>query len=263
MSHKKNICKNIHIAVIFCITLVSFIAYIYLVDFESKSSKKTKKNNSKFDCSHISIPDSVIIAPTDVLNDQNDVHLAYAQAFGLKKVFISNAEFEEECNEVVKEQKLIRIENNPLYRIKELKHSYPYVTPEMADLLNEISYRFKRQLPEFKKDNFLFLITSALRTNETQLNLSRHNRNAAPVSAHLFGTTVDISYKNVYNIKQDTIIADYDAIQALTRAIQELRMECKLAVVRERKQACFHTTVVVCPPTIFSTSINESQTSNL
>ncbi|MGC3978238.1 MAG: hypothetical protein QM751_08480 [Paludibacteraceae bacterium] len=37
-----------------------------------------------------------------------------------------------------------------------------FKAPEAADLLNEISYRFKENLPEKKKNDFLFLVTSPL-----------------------------------------------------------------------------------------------------
>lgn len=181
-----------------------------------------------------------------VLNDKNDVHLAYAKVAGLKKLYISNQEFEEECDEAVKEQTLVKIDDNPLYYVKKLRHSYPYVIPEMGDLLNEIAYRFKKNLPEKLKNDFRFVITSGLRTNETQQDLSKYNRNASATSAHLFGTTVDISYKDFFSAKQDTLVQDWEALQALTKTMQQLRMECRFVSVRERRQACFHTTLVVC-----------------
>ncbi|VBB48607.1 conserved hypothetical protein [uncultured Paludibacter sp.] len=241
--------KNIKAILIATITLICLVSYIYITSHNRYSEKKQKRTAHKTDCSKtVIIPDSVLIVPTNVLNDKNDVHLAYAQAYGLQKLYTSNLEFEEDSAEMVKEQKLVHIKNNPLYHVKELKHSFPFIIPEMADLLNEIAFRFKQKLPKGKKNDFLFVVTSALRTNETQFDLSKCNRNAAPISAHLFGTTVDISYKDFYNTTQDSLYSDFDCVQALTKAMQELRQECKLAVVRERRQACFHTTVIPCPP---------------
>lgn len=241
--------KNIKVLIIGSVTFISFFAFIYLAFTHSNKLENKKQAIVRTrDCSKQLVNDTIVISPTTVLDDKNDVHLAYAQAYGLEKIYISNQEFEEDSTQMLKEIKLVHLKNNPLYHLKELKHSYPYVIPEMGDLLNEIAYRFKKELPEKKKNDFLFMVTSALRTNETQLNLSRRNRNAAAVSAHLFGTTVDISYKDFYNVRQDTTISDYDAVQAITRTMQQLRQECRLVTVRERKQACFHTTVVVCPP---------------
>lgn len=245
---RKNINKKA--LLIGLVTIISFFAFIYLNFTHSNLKIENKKAiaGKQWDCSKQRVNDTIVISPTKVLDDKNDVHLAYAQAYGLEKIYTSNLEFEEDSAQMTKELKLIHIKNNPLYHLKELKHSYPYVIPEMVDLLNEIAYRFKKELPEKKKDEFLFMVTSGLRTNETQLNLSKRNRNAAAVSAHLFGTTVDISYKDFYNVQKDTTMSDYDAVQAITRAMQSLREECRLITVRERKQACFHTTVVVCPP---------------
>jgi len=57
---------------------------------------------------------------------------------------------------------------------------------------------------------------------------------------------VDISYKNFYNTETDSIESSYEAVQALTNVLVEMRQECKFLAVRERHQSCFHITVVVC-----------------
>lgn len=238
--------KNKKTLVPIFIILTCLSIYIYKSNSHKNSDKNTKKSSYLIDCSGLDIPDSVKVLPTMVLNDKNDVHLAYAKVAGLKKLYISNQEFEEECDEAVKEQTLVKIDDNPLYYVKKLRHSYPYVIPEMGDLLNEIAYRFKKNLPEKLKNDFRFVITSGLRTNETQQDLSKYNRNASATSAHLFGTTVDISYKDFFSAKQDTLVQDWEALQALTKTMQQLRMECRFVSVRERRQACFHTTLVVC-----------------
>lgn len=239
--------KKLKALIIAIITSVSLLFIIYFVSKPLLSKNKTISHNYKTDCNRSEfIPDSVKLFPTNVLNDKNDVHLAYAQAFGLQKLYTSRLEFEDDSAQMVKEGKLIHIKNNPLFHITELKHSYPFLIPEMVDLLNEIAYNFNKNLPEQYKNDFKIVITSALRTNETQLYLSKSNRNASPVSAHLFGTTVDISYKVFWGIKQDTLVSDYYAVQALTKSLQDLRMKCRFATVKERRQACFHTTVNPC-----------------
>jgi hypothetical protein len=68
------------------------------------------------------------------------------------------------------------------------------------------------------------------------------------LSCHLYGTTVDISYKNFFNTKTDTLESSWEAIQAMTKVLVEMRKECKLLAVRERHQSCFHITVVCCKP---------------
>ena len=115
-------------------------------------------------------------------------------------------------------------------------------------MLNEIGFRFQKRLKEKKYHNYRFRITSLIRTVETQNSLSHFNRNATLHSAHLFGPTVDISYKNFYNTEKDTIESSYEAVQTLTKVLVEMRQECKFLAVREHKQSCFHLTVVVCKP---------------
>lgn len=114
------------------------------------------------------------------------------------------------------------------------------------DMLNEIAYKFRKRNKEKKLNNYAIVLTSLLRTDETQVKLSRRNGNATGNSAHIYGTSVDISYKNFYNLDTDTLESNWEAIQELTKTLVEMRKECKLLAVRERKQSCFHVTVVVC-----------------
>jgi len=81
---------------------------------------------------------------------------------------------------------------------------------------------------------------------ETQEKLSHRNGNASDRTAHYYGTTVDISYKHFYNLDNDLIVPSWEIIQELTQTLIEMREECKILAVRERKQSCFHITVVVC-----------------
>ncbi len=189
------------------------------------------------------------IAPTRKLKDQNDVQLLHAQANGLKNIYISNASFEADSARLVKEQILIHLHNNPSYRVKEMTHSYPYTTPEMGDLLNDINVIFQEKMKDTKQDKYLFRVTSGLRTTETQQELTSRNSNASTQSAHLFGATLDVSYKEFYNETKDTIEANFYAADALRRTMEELREQCRMMIVRERRQACYHFTVVVCAPT--------------
>ncbi len=114
-------------------------------------------------------------------------------------------------------------------------------------MLNEIGFRFQERLKEKKYD---FRITSILRTVGAQSKLGKRNGNAIGHSAHIYGTTLDISYKNFYNTKKVTIESKMEPILAITKVLTDMRKECKLLVVRDRHQSCFHITVVVCRPPI-------------
>ena len=196
-------------------------------------------------CDHVKNANAPI-SPSGKLNDQNEIHLVHAQKNGLKTPFTTNAEFLSKIDSLKNNFILAEVTETPFYQIKSLTHSQPYLIPEAVDMLNEIGYRFQQRLAEKKYDNFRFRITSMLRTEEMQNNLSHRNSNASSHSAHLYGTTVDISYKNFYNVKKDTVESSYEAVQTLTKVLIEMRQECKFLAVRERKQSCFHLTVVVC-----------------
>ena len=183
------------------------------------------------------------------LNDDNGLQLIHAQANGLKKIYIFNHLFEEDSARLVAQNLLVRLKNNPLYHIKELTHSYPYATPEMAKLLNDIGLHFREKLRKKNQDHFRFLITSALRTKESQGTLSARNQSATTRTPHLYGDTIDSTYKEFYNIQADSIEQNYHAANALRETMLDMREQCRLVAVRERRQACYHFTVVNCDPT--------------
>ncbi len=182
------------------------------------------------------------------MNDKNDIQNIHAQANGLKDIYISNASFEADSAQLASNHILVRLRNNRLYHVKELTHSYPYVTPEMADLLNTIGMHFYEKIKKKNLGYYRFLVTSALRTNETQQDLTSRNSNASTQSAHLYGATVDITYKEFYNVNTRTIEQNYLAADALRETMLDLREQCLLLVVRERRQAVYHFTVVNCDP---------------
>ena len=199
------------------------------------------------ECDHVHFA-SPSISPSSKLNDPNEIHLIHAQKNGLKFPFVTNVEFDSKIDSLKRKQVLLEVTDNKFYQLKSLYNSKPYLIPEAVDMLNEIGYRFQRKLKEKKYNNYRFRITSLLRTEETQNKLSHFNHNATLHSAHLYGTTVDISYKNFINTKKDTIESSYEAVQTLTKVLVEMREECKFLAVRERHQSCFHITVVVCQP---------------
>lgn len=206
-----------------------------------------KKNIEIFDCNR-ELYANVPIESHRKLNDDNDVQLLHAQANGLKNIYISNQAFEEDSALLVEQHQLVRLRNNPLYHIKDLTHSYPYTTPEMAKLLNDIGLLFREKMRNKNKDHFRLMISSALRTNESQGNLSSRNRNAHTQSTHLYGATIDITYKEYFNAQADSLEQNAYAADALRETMLDMREQCRLVVVRERRQACYHFTVVNCDP---------------
>ena len=229
---------------------VIIISGILLAVFTKNNKSHTAyeyKNYEVVDCNR-ALYATAPIEPIHKLHDDNDVQLLHAQANGLKNIYISNQSFIEDSAMLARQNILVRLKNNPLYHLKDLTHSFPYVTPEMAQLLNDIGLIFRQKLRDKNKDHYRFLITSALRTNETQGNLSTRNRNAHTQSTHLYGATIDITYKEFYNTKADSIEQNIYPADALRETMLELREQCRLVAVRERRQACYHFTVVNCDP---------------
>jgi hypothetical protein len=233
--------SNKKIYILFGLSLLLLLGISLTVYFfKNKTSKAIISN-----CDPVHYA-NIPIAPSNKLNDKNDIHLLNAQKNGLKKTFVTNADFDDEIDDYVRRSILVEVVDNPLYQLKNLTSSRPYLIPEAVDLLNEIGYRFQTELKEKKYKNYRFRITSLLRTEEDQNKLTHRNSNATMHSAHLYGTTFDISYKDFCRVDNDSIESRYETVQALTNVLVKMREECKFLAVRERKQSCFHITVVVC-----------------
>ncbi|MFT3753476.1 MAG: DUF5715 family protein [Paludibacter sp.] len=242
--------KNKKKAIILTVCLlvgICIITYIGII-FLRQIKKEAPLSKTYEQCDHVHFA-SAPIEPSDRLNDPNEIQLLHAQTNGLKQPFATNDEFNARIGNLVRKSILVQVTENRFYQLKSLSHSQPYLIPEAIDMLNEIGYRFQKRLQEKKYNNYRFRITSLLRTEETQNNLSHRNSNATrSISCHLYGTTMDISYKNFFNTKTDSIEASYEAVQTLTSVLLEMRRECKLLAVRERHQSCFHITAVLCKP---------------
>lgn len=244
-SHHKNRHKAIFITI--GITFIAAFSALYFIHKRNNIQPKSVSKNYS-DCDRIHYP-SAPIQPTEKLNDLNDIQLIHAQKNGLKIPFRTNEEFNQQIHKLIRQSVLLPVVDNRYYQIKSLTHSQPYLIPEAIDMLNEIGYRFQERLKEKKYTNFKFRLTSLLRTGEAQSTLSRRNGNATKSqSCHIYGTTVDISYKNFINTKNDTIEPSYEAVISLTKVLSDMRKECKILAVRERHQSCFHITVVCCDP---------------
>lgn len=181
----------------------------------------------------------------DKLNDDNNVHLAAARRMGVGP-FASNAAFEAAKTQLVSQGRLQEIKDCESYQLKNLTHSYPYVVPAAIRMLDEIGQRFEGKLERLQIPPFRMQISSVLRTMESQSGLGKHNFNAADTSAHMFGTTVDISYKEFIQQSGEKAkegFCRHDMMRhVLAEVLTEMRSEGKCAVVIERKQACFHIT---------------------
>jgi hypothetical protein len=145
-----------------------------------------------------------------------------------------------EINQNVKTGKLIFIKNTKHYLIDSLKYSYPFLIPKAQNLLNLIGEKFQSKINNTNLKNTRFVVTSLLRTKSSTTRLRRKNKNAIRYSAHLHGTTFDITYEDFENQKNITPIEKESLKEILANILFELRKQKKCWVTYEYFQNCFH-----------------------
>ncbi len=145
--------------------------------------------------------------------------------------------------QLLKEEKLVRIEENEYYCLDTMYYSYPFLTLKSKLLLDTIGEIFQRKLENTGLECTRFTITSMLRTTNSIARLRKWNRNSIQNSAHLHGTTFDISYKTFFASRDLTPIECNYLADALAKTIWELRCEKKCWATYETWQTCFHVVV--------------------
>lgn len=195
---------------------------------------------------HLKKPNSYGRIKVDWYKDLNPLHLKYAKENGIKP-FKKNKDFNKELEHLLKKDKLVLVKSSRNYQVERLTHSHPYLVPYSKKFLNDLGKRFQKKLSENNMGTYAYQISSLLRTEETQRNLSKSNKNASSNSSHLYGTTFDIAYDSVIKKPLPWMkvqVVDPKAIKLLSEAIGELRAEGRCVVVTERIETCFHITVV-------------------
>lgn len=171
-----------------------------------------------------------------VFADTNSMHLEAAHALGVGPLTSDTALWEID-------RPLVRIASCAHYYVEPLRHSHPYLVPEAADLLHEIGRRFTDSLAARGGGAYRPRVTSILRTGEGIRRLRRVNRNASSESAHIYGTTFDISYSKFACDSITTVRTFADLKALLAEILDDLHKENRCYIKHERKQACFHITV--------------------
>ncbi len=174
-----------------------------------------------------------------VFNDVNADHLAAVAADSIQP-------FDgDEALSWERGKGLVRIESCPDYYLDELTHSYPYLRPHAAALLQEIGRRFRDTLTARGGGDYRMKVTSVLRTPATVGRLRRINRNASGESSHCYGTTFDISYaKFVCDDSTGVRRTHEDLKNLLGEILASLRRNGRCLVKHERRQGCFHITAL-------------------
>lgn len=170
-----------------------------------------------------------------VFNDSNYLHLNAARQIGIDPI-----------NSVADvwrvKRPMVKVESSANYFVEDLNFSLPYLVPEAEQLLNDIGRAFIDTLNARGGGFYRVKVTSLLRTPATVARLRRRNRNATDSSAHLFGTTFDISYAKFICDSVNVPRTQEDLKNLLGELLAEFRDRGRCYVKYERKQGCFHIT---------------------
>lgn len=129
---------------------------------------------------------------------------------------------------------LVELEGNDRYTIGEMDHSRPYVLPVVVDFLDRLSQVYAAELKARKLAYRPFEIISATRSIDSAEELTEDNPIARRRSHHLYGKTIDISYKRFVRHEEEKV--------CLIEALSKLRRQGRCYVKYEQKGA-LHLTV--------------------
>ncbi len=170
------------------------------------------------------------------LNDSVHHYLEESYLKGIKSTIKRSFEIPN----FVKTGALVPLKDNEFYLVDTLDYSYAFLTPRASMLLYDIGKRFQRRIKNTNLKGAKLIVTSALRTlNKIKL-LRKVNKNAVKYSAHLHGTTFDITYSD-FSHKRKLSFAEVKGLsEILSKTLFELRLRDKCWVTYEQFQACFH-----------------------
>lgn len=170
------------------------------------------------------------------LRDQPRAYFEHSKQHGIPLVLKNKRDL----GQLVQQGVLKELQPNEYFVLDTMYYSYPFLIHETHELLMEIGERFQRKLENTGLECTRFTVTSVLRTEESIRRLQRRNRNSVRNSAHLHGTTFDLSYKTFFAEHPLTEGEVHYLGQMLMRTLWELRKEKKCWVTYEVWQTCLH-----------------------
>jgi hypothetical protein len=170
------------------------------------------------------------------LNNKIPDYIGISTLTGIKK-----CKDEKDILDRVDQGKLVKVKNDDGFMVEEMSHSYPYLTKEGHDLLDEIGRRFLEKISGTRLIGSRFRITSLTRTTDKLKSLREINSNTSLNSPHLFGNAFDISYLRFTSRKFFLTYCDKNFLkESLAEVIWQLREENKCWATYEVKQSCYH-----------------------
>jgi uncharacterized protein YcbK (DUF882 family) len=170
------------------------------------------------------------------LNDRIVDYSAQAKLKGIKP-----CKDENELKKRISEGKLVKVKTGNRYVVERMTYSYPYITHDSKDLLDEIAKRFRDKTSEKGLKGARIIVTSMTRKTESIKSLSRNNQNASANTPHIYGNAFDISYKR-FNVRK-WVLTNCDKKflkEALAEVIWQLCEEKKCWATYEKMQNCYH-----------------------
>lgn len=138
---------------------------------------------------------------------------------------------------------LVYIASNRYRHVDELKHSFPYLIPGAAQLLDDICRTFKDSMQARGGGNYRPRVTSLLRTPSSISKLRRVNRASVDSSSHQFGTTFDLSFTRFAYDGGTPHRTQEDMKNLLAEILFKFREDGRCYVIYEPKPGCFHVTL--------------------
>lgn len=202
------------------------VLFVFTVSFKKVPSKKGRtKVSYGVNCSKCSY----------VFNDRVDKHREVTRNSSLK----TPPKNLNHIRQYVADSQLAPLFNSNTYMLAKMNYSYPYLTLKSVDFVNQLANAYREACRKKGVAFRPFIITSALRTYESVARLTRVNGNAIKESAHLYGTTFDISWRRFGG----TQAPSQQNLNILISVLRDLRDAGACYVKYERQQACFHITV--------------------
>lgn len=169
----------------------------------------------------------------------NDRIVDYSAAAKLRGIQVCKDQ--REFNKNISAGRLVKVNNCRGYIVEKMTFSYPYLTRDSRDLLDEIAERFRAKVAQKGLNGVKFYLTSMTRRTDNVKNLRRYNGNASANSPHMYGNAFDISYKRFVVRKWRLTNCDKKYLkEALAEVIWQLRNERKCWATYEKIQNCYH-----------------------
>lgn len=168
-------------------------------------------------------------------SDMQAKHIKVAKMLGFQSAPLKN---KDAVNGAVG---LIKVSSCKYFKVGEMKHGTPYLTPMAKDGLYRIAKEFHNYCAAKNLPTARLIVTSMLRTEEDVKDLQKHNQNAVSDSPHMYGTTFDISWSFYQTPHRNADGNEY--LFVLADVLRKQMKEGLILVRYEKRQRCFHITV--------------------